>query len=53
MSDDEIWKLTRGGHDPEKVFAAYAAAVKHKGQPTVILPRPSRATAWANRAKAR
>ena len=39
MSDDEIWKLTRGGHDPEKVFAAYAAAVKHKGQPTVILPK--------------
>jgi pyruvate dehydrogenase E1 component len=28
MSDDEIWKLTRGGHDPEKVFAAYAAAVE-------------------------
>ena len=34
MSDDEIWKLSRGGHDPFKVFAAYAAAVKHKGQPT-------------------
>ncbi|OEZ27547.1 pyruvate dehydrogenase (acetyl-transferring), homodimeric type [Variovorax boronicumulans] len=39
MSDDEIWSLTRGGHDPEKVFAAYAAAVKHKGQPTLILPK--------------
>ncbi|MDM0053759.1 pyruvate dehydrogenase (acetyl-transferring), homodimeric type [Variovorax sp. J22R115] len=39
MSDDEIWGLTRGGHDPEKVFAAYAAAVKHKGQPTLILPK--------------
>src|SRR5205809_4394878 len=39
MSDDEIWKLARGGHDPEKVFAAYAAAVNHKGQPTVILPK--------------
>jgi pyruvate dehydrogenase E1 component len=39
MSDDEIWSLTRGGHDPEKVFAAYAAAVKHTGQPTLILPK--------------
>jgi pyruvate dehydrogenase E1 component len=39
MSDDEIWKLTRGGHDPEKVFAAYTAAVNHKGQPTLILPK--------------
>jgi pyruvate dehydrogenase E1 component len=39
MSDDEIWGLTRGGHDPEKVFAAYAAAVKHTGQPTLILPK--------------
>ena len=39
MSDDDIWKLTRGGHDPAKVFAAYAAAVNHKGQPTLILPK--------------
>jgi pyruvate dehydrogenase E1 component len=39
MSDDEIWRLNRGGHDPHKVFAAYAAAVKHKGQPTVILAK--------------
>ncbi|VTU13111.1 Pyruvate dehydrogenase E1 component [Variovorax sp. SRS16] len=39
MSDDDIWALTRGGHDPQKVFAAYAAAVKHKGQPTLILPK--------------
>ena len=39
MSDDEIWGLTRGGHDPVKVFAAYAAAVKHTGQPTLILPK--------------
>jgi pyruvate dehydrogenase E1 component len=39
MSDDEIWALNRGGHDPEKVFAAYAAAVRHTGQPTVILPK--------------
>src|SRR6516162_8916636 len=39
MSDDEIWALRRGGHDPEKVYAAYAAAVKHTGQPTVILAK--------------
>lgn len=39
MSDDEIWRLDRGGHDPHKVFAAYAAAVNHKGQPTVILAK--------------
>jgi pyruvate dehydrogenase E1 component len=37
MSDDEIWHLNRGGHDVEKVFAAYNAAVNHKGRPTVIL----------------
>ncbi len=39
MSDDEIWRLNRGGHDPHKVFAAYAAANKHQGQPTVILAK--------------
>jgi len=37
MSDDEIWRLNRGGHDPRKVYAAYRAAMEHKGQPTVIL----------------
>src|SRR6202521_2390518 len=39
MTDAEIWKMNRGGHDPVKVYAAYAAAVKHKGQPTLILPK--------------
>jgi pyruvate dehydrogenase E1 component len=39
MSDDEIWALRRGGHDPDKVYAAYAAAAKHTGQPTVILAK--------------
>lgn len=39
MSDDDIWRLNRGGHDPHKVYAAYAAAVKHQGQPTVILAK--------------
>ena len=39
MSDDDIWRLNRGGHDPHKVYAAYAAAMKHKGQPTLILAK--------------
>jgi pyruvate dehydrogenase E1 component len=39
MSDDDIWRLNRGGHDPHKMFAAYAAATKHTGQPTVILAK--------------
>ncbi len=39
MSDDDIWRLNRGGHDPHKIYAAYASAVKHKGQPTVILAK--------------
>ena len=39
MSDDDIWRLNRGGHDPYKVYAAYASAVKHIGQPTVILAK--------------
>jgi Pyruvate dehydrogenase complex, dehydrogenase (E1) component len=53
MSDDDIWAMTRGGHDPLKVYAAYKAASEHKGQPTVILARPSRAMAWVNLARAR
>jgi len=39
MSDDEIWRLNRGGHDSRKVYAAYAAAVAHQGRPTVILAK--------------
>ena len=39
MSDADIWRLNRGGHDPHKVYAAYAAATQHKGQPTVILAK--------------
>ncbi|NVJ51145.1 MAG: pyruvate dehydrogenase (acetyl-transferring), homodimeric type [Gammaproteobacteria bacterium] len=39
MSDQDIWRLNRGGHDPSKVYAAYHAAVNHKGQPTVILAK--------------
>ncbi|MGD9341304.1 MAG: pyruvate dehydrogenase (acetyl-transferring), homodimeric type, partial [Chromatiales bacterium] len=39
MSDDDIWRLNRGGHDTYKVHAAYAAAASHTGQPTVILAK--------------
>jgi len=39
MSDEDIWRLNRGGHDPIKVHAAYAAAMKQNGQPTVILAK--------------
>ncbi len=39
LSDDDIRRLNRGGHDPHKVYAAYAAASKHKDQPTVILAK--------------
>ena len=39
MTDEDIWLLNRGGHDPHKVYAAYAAAVAHNGQPTVILAK--------------
>jgi pyruvate dehydrogenase E1 component len=39
LSDEQLKKLTLGGHDPVKVFAGYKAAVEHKGQPTVILAR--------------
>ena len=39
LSDNDIFRLNRGGHDPYKVYAAYDAAVKHQGQPTVILAK--------------
>ena len=39
MSDEEIWRLNRGGHDPHKIHAAYHQAVHHEGQPTVILAK--------------
>ncbi|HEX7633763.1 MAG TPA: pyruvate dehydrogenase (acetyl-transferring), homodimeric type, partial [Noviherbaspirillum sp.] len=37
MSDDDIWRLNRGGHDPHKIYAAFKQAQEHKGQPTVLL----------------
>jgi len=39
MTDEDIWRLNRGGHDPLKVYAAYAMAMEHKGQPTVVLAK--------------
>jgi len=39
LTDDDIWQLNRGGHDPVKIHAAYAAATQHTGQPTVILAK--------------
>src|SRR5438105_10753002 len=39
MSDESLRRLRLGGHDPRKVYAAYKAAVEHKGSPTVILAR--------------
>ncbi len=39
LSDEQIWALNRGGHDPRKVFAAYREAAAHAGQPTVILAK--------------
>ena len=51
MSDEDIDRLRRGGHDPVKIFAAFAAAAR-QGQPTVILAKTRRATAWARRRRA-
>jgi len=39
MSDEDIWRLNRGGHDPHKIYAAYAQAVEENGRPTVILAK--------------
>jgi len=39
MSDDDVWRLNRGGHDVRKVYAAYDAAIKHEGRPTIILAK--------------
>ncbi|TEA77656.1 pyruvate dehydrogenase (acetyl-transferring), homodimeric type [Allopusillimonas ginsengisoli] len=39
MSDEDVWRLNRGGHDPYKVYAAFKAASDHAGQPTVILAK--------------
>ena len=46
MTDDQVWALSRGGHDPLKVYAAYKAAVDNVGTPTVILAKTVKATGW-------
>ncbi len=51
MTDDEIMNLNRGGHDPQKVYAAYAAATAHKGQPTVILAQTVKGYAMGSSAE--
>jgi pyruvate dehydrogenase E1 component len=51
-SDERIWKLTRGGHDPSKVYAAYKAAVEHRGQPTVILAKTVKGYGMGNAGEA-
>ena len=52
-SDDQIWALVRGGHDPFKVYAAYRPPRTTRVSPPSSSPRPSRATAWARRARGR
>src|SRR3546814_15178437 len=39
MSDEDVWRLNRGGHDPYKVYAAFKAATAHAGQPNVLLAK--------------
>ena len=53
LSDDDIWRLNRGGHDPQKVYAAYHAAVNHKGQPTVLLIKTVKGFGMGKVARAR
>ncbi len=51
-SDDDIWNLNRGGHDPHKIYAAFTRRVEHEGPADrASWPRPSRATAWAKPAR--
>ena len=51
-SDEKIWRLTRGGHDPSKVYAAYHAAVRHKDQPTCILAKTVKGYGMGNAGEA-
>ena len=53
MTDEDIWRLNRGGHDPHKVYAAYHAAFNHVGQPTVILAKTIKGYGMETPAKAR
>jgi pyruvate dehydrogenase E1 component len=53
MSDDDIWGLTRGGHDPHKIYAAYKVAQEHKGQPTVLLVKSVKGFGFGKSGEAR
>ena len=53
MSDEDIWRLNRGGHDPSKVYAAFHAAAHHQGQPTVLLVKTIKGYGMGQAAEAR
>ncbi|MDB5989953.1 MAG: aceE [Herbaspirillum sp.] len=53
MSDDDIWHLTRGGHDPHKIYAAFKVAQEHKGQPTVLLVKSIKGYGFGKAGEAR
>ena len=53
MSDEDIWRLNRGGHDPQKVYAAFHAAAHHEGQPTVLLVKTIKGYGMGRAAEAR
>ncbi|MGH8922253.1 MAG: pyruvate dehydrogenase (acetyl-transferring), homodimeric type, partial [Actinomycetes bacterium] len=52
-SDDDLWRLRRGGHDPAKVYAAYRSAVEHQGAPTVVLAKTVKGWALGPEVEAR
>lgn len=53
MSDDDIWRLTRGGHDPHKIYAAFKSAQDNKSQPTVILAKSIKGYGFGKSGEAR
>lgn len=53
MSDDDIWRLTRGGHDPHKIYAAFKVAQESKDQPTVILAKSIKGYGFGKSGEAR
>src|SRR4029078_13119092 len=52
-SDEKLQKMRRGGHDPEKVYAAYKAALECEGKPTVILAKTNKGCGWGEGGKGR
>jgi pyruvate dehydrogenase E1 component len=53
MSDDDIWRLTRGGHDPHKIYAAFKLAQESRDQPTVILAKSIKGYGFGKAGEAR